>query len=142
MRKTDLKKVYRNFVYKLRQLITADDNLEELAEIIGCTVSTLKGWLETSDYNIKVSLAQVVSICQHFEIGLNEMVFVPEDNQILINLRELMEVSSNTSIPFEMACVTLAEYMSQKDYDMALELLELAKSGDINIISGEIIING
>jgi hypothetical protein len=142
MRKTDLKKVYRNFVYKLRQVITADDNLEELSVIIGCTVSTLTGWLETSDYNIKVSLAQVISICQHFEIGLNDIIFVPEENHVLINLRELMDVSGSGSIPFEMACVTLAEYMSQKDYDMALELLELAKSGDINIISGEIIING
>lgn len=142
MNKKQKIKIYRHFADCVRKNISnfSEDDLSSLPQRIGCTESTLQSWLESTEYDFSVTITQAISLAQIFNISIDALLIVPQENVLLNNLHELMELSGD--VAFNEAVKVLSEYMSVVEEDVAMGIIDLLTSGEVDMIGGRLCVNG
>lgn len=138
MNKRQKTKIYKHFADVVRSAVVklTDDAIATLPEQIGCTESTLQSWLESNDYDFSVTITQAAAVAKLFDVPIADLLIVPEDNVLLNNLHELLNLSGD--VAFGEAVKVLSEYMSVVEEDVAMGLIDLLTSGEVDMIGGKL----
>lgn len=138
MNKKQKIKIYKHFAEIVRNSVAklTDDELVILPMQIGCTESTLQSWLESTEYDFNVTITQAAAVAKLLNVSITDLLIVPEDNVLLNNLHELLDLSGD--VAFGEAVKVLSEYMSVVEEDVAMGIIDLLTSGELDMIGGKL----